>query len=555
MLPLLGASSYLEGTGKREPFNRSKVVILALTGVSVCLLAVLFGSHRYDLGMMVGIAVAIATVLVAARGRLRENTHFLAFILLLVWFVTTPIASFYVRYPEERSLVTYDRLMVSALVVLLLLTYVRPVRPNVAASDSSADRSVLTTPPIIATKFELWWLALTIWALLSTVLFSTNPGAAIKLAFDSFALPIIVFHTASRLVGATLIASRSRAKWLLLAAILLAFVLVVAGTYEILTGNDAFPYKGAELIREGELRVNGPFASDSSYSVISALLFIFLAAAPRIFQLKFDFGGRVVYWLSVAACAISAMFPFFRATAVALAVSWIFLEVAARRTAAWEQRPEATNETEGEAYPGERVSSQTIGMQMKHLLPTAIGLGVGGLMLAAGAILLAPPALRDRLLSLRNAYGRLATWTVAAKIVYAHPVFGVGLGNYDDYFHQIYTGRNLEVELAFDTHAAGQPHSNLVWIAAELGVVGISLYLLANFYLVKAACLGLKKEGSRASRLSAACFLALIGVYWIPGFSLTSGAYSDLNLYYFFLLGLLHANFRSRPDSIEMTPV
>jgi len=151
----------------------------------------------------------------------------------------------------------------------------------------------------------------------------------------------------------------------------------------------------------------------------------------------------------------------------------------------------------------------------------------------------APHNIRDRLLSPRNAYSRLLSWRLAANIIYRHPVFGVGLANYVDYFSREYSGGRSALELELDTHIVRHPHSNLVWITAELGLVGLSLYVAANILLMIPACRALRRARGGQARAAGACVIVLLAAYWIPGLELTSGMYSELNLYFFFLLGLI----------------
>src|ERR1041385_4468771 len=41
--------------------------------------------------------------------------------LLLIWFVTTPVASFLIRYPLDRSVITFNRVVFGFLVAIALL--------------------------------------------------------------------------------------------------------------------------------------------------------------------------------------------------------------------------------------------------------------------------------------------------------------------------------------------------------------------------------------------------------------------------------------------------
>ena len=90
-----------------------------------------------------------------------------------------------------------------------------------------------------------------------------------------------------------------------------------------------------------------------------------------------------------------------------------------------------------------------------------------------------------------------------------------------------------------DTTAADSPHSNLLWVAAEMGVVAFLLYVIANAYLLLVGWRALRRAQSVRARAAAAAFIALFVAYWLPGLTLASGYYSDVNLYFFFLMGLL----------------
>ena len=72
---------------------------------------------------------------------------------------------------------------------------------------------------------------------------------------------------------------------------------------------------------------------------------------------------------------------------------------------------------------------------------------------------------------------RLVIWTVAFDIFMDHPM-GVGLGNLEEMMHQrlIYLGLNEQADLNYN------PHNQFLQIAAELGVIGLGLFLLIVAY-------------------------------------------------------------------------
>ncbi|MCI0488097.1 MAG: hypothetical protein L0229_16030, partial [Blastocatellia bacterium] len=105
-------------------------------------------------------------------------------------------------------------------------------------------------------------------------------------------------------------------------------------------------------------------------------------------------------------------------------------------------------------------------------------------------------------------------------------------------------------EAVLDARAAPFPHSNLLWIAAELGLFAFALYVAANIYIFLMCYRAFVRAKSGEARAAAVGALALVVVYSIPGLTLASGAYSDLNLYFFFMTGLLLNISQSRDSQV-----
>src|SRR6185295_4832112 len=430
---------------------------------------------------------------------------------LVAWFVTTPLASFYLRVPLERSIITYDRVVFGVMIVMAILKWRR------ADLRSSTEASSLQSSRVSITKFEAAWVLLSLAALASVAARSNNLAYATRMAVDSFWLPLIAFHIARNHLDIL-----RPAKALVLGAIALALLLFVIGGAEFLTAADFFHFKGSEIIREGERRANGPFISDSSYSIICSMLFLFLLSARRLLKTQFDRAGKVFYWLGVTAAAAGAMLPMFRAVAAAMLIGWIVLQLSGHRTRFLSQR------------------------SAPALLMIAV------LVLIGVASVLAPLMLRaGRLSDPRTVFARLATWQAAIVFTLNNPGFGVGLGNYSEHFRERHFYRDPTIRDVFDARAAQSPHSNVLWISTEMGVTGLILYLAANLYLLLMGWRALKRASSDREHTAAACFLALLAAYWIPGLTLASGEYSDVNLYFFFLLGALSGQFSRSGQLIE----
>ena len=214
-----------------------------------------------------------------------------------MWFATTPLASFYVRFPIDRSILTYNRVVIGLVVVTLLLNSVYNTVST--ATESEAELRSLRTVPrqvnLSVSKFEVAWALLSVLALASALARSNNAAYSTRIAVDTFWLPLAAFHIARNYLDL-----RKSGRLLLVGGIALAWVLFATGAFEIATGSDLFVYKGSDLVREGERRVNGPFAADSSFAIICLILFLFLLAAPKLFRVRFDRTARLVYSGAVA---------------------------------------------------------------------------------------------------------------------------------------------------------------------------------------------------------------------------------------------------------------
>lgn len=435
---------------------------------------------------------------------------------LLAWFVSTPLLSFYLRYPLDRSVITYNRVVFGLMVVMMVLEWRREFETSVTFEASAS------MPPafLSLSKFETAWALLSLIALASALAKSNNLAFATRIAIDSFWLPLFAFHLARRRFDL-----RTGGRSLVLGCIALALFLFTTGVFEMATGVDLFQYKGAELVREGERRVNGPFAADSSFAIICLILFLFLQAAPRLIRVRFDRAGKLVYACATAAAALGSLLSMFRAVAFALAVCWIAERRFSRRGLK--------------------------GTDLRRLLSAAALIAVILIVLGGLLTTMLPPQSGNRLANPRTAFGRLATWQAAAEIALENPAFGVGLANYADYYDASHYYSDEPPEEILETKAVDSPHSNVLWIASELGLPALALYIAANIFLFLMGWRALKRAGGSRDRTTAACFLAVLGAYWIPGLTLASGYYSDLNLYFLFLLGALSAQFCGASEQFE----
>ena len=470
--------------------------LFASTLVAVTIASVLCAEGKYREAVGAGLVTLAVGYVLSARVSIES--------VLIFWFASAPLASFYVRFPLDKSIITYNRAIIVLIVAMLVL---KPSRFEISKLKFSL------------TKFELAWALLSVLALASAVLQSNDVTYATKLAIDAFFLPLVMFNLARHRFDA-----RGRASALMLSAIALSLFLFSTGAYEFVTGTNLFQYKGSELIREGERRVNGPFAADSSYAIIALFLAFFLQAAPRALRVKLDRTTRLLYSCALAAAVLASLLSLFRATAIALVIGFIIVKLAGK-----ERGSDAKMITPSPHHP---ITSSPFHLHKAWLVAVVVTVIVSAMSLGYFSF-------GGRLTNPRNAFGRLATWETAAGITIENPLFGVGLANYRDSFHAKYAWEDESVERVMSARAADSPHSNLFWVAAELGVLAFVLYIAANIYLFSMGWRALKRAADLRERTAAACYIALFVAYWIHGLTLASGYYSDTNLYFFFMLGLL----------------
>jgi O-antigen ligase len=73
-----------------------------------------------------------------------------------------------------------------------------------------------------------------------------------------------------------------------------------------------------------------------------------------------------------------------------------------------------------------------------------------------------------------SAQGRQQTAAVAAKMIPRHPLFGVGIGNF-----------NLERAVIDPTGTLGPPHNSYLWALSQGGIITFGLYLMTFVWVYR----------------------------------------------------------------------
>ncbi|MBI4747062.1 MAG: O-antigen ligase family protein [Acidobacteria bacterium] len=428
----------------------------------------------------VGFLLFIA-LLVVTRGRTTP--------LFLAWLATSPLLSFWARFPWEKSVVTFDRLMIAGLILSFLC-------------EASARR---VPGGFRCGLFEITWAVFAVFVILDLSLRGGSQLFAWKTGIDGFVLPLAVFVIARQGVDIKQLGNGS-----VLALSGLTVFLALVGLVELITHQDFMVYAGGNLYREGMVRVNGPFLADHSYALVSLLIGLWLWYWPRISPVTLSPTLRKIRQAASLLALSASTLPLFRAV-------WATAFGCMLLPALW--------------------SGTTI-RRRQLVIASAV---VGGI-LAGGTLVLSETSFfQERVANPDNLYTRLATYQAAWIMFEDNWLTGVGLTRYTDEYNRTYYNEddyNRKYPTVHGETPRNSPHNTLLAIWAELGLIAGTLYVAAFLLLLVEGYL--MSQSSVATVREAGQLLVTIWfAYWIPGLLLASGYYADLNFYFFALSGLL----------------
>lgn len=128
----------------------------------------------------------------------------------------------------------------------------------------------------------------------------------------------------------------------------------------------------------------------------------------------------------------------------------------------------------------------------------------------------AGPTASNRVTSFGNGTGRADIWTVGWRMVQAHPVLGVGVGNYQtsSIHYLLQPGALQRDEFIVDTPKVA--HNTYLQVLAELGIVGATLFIAIILFslrcILRAARLFSRAGEVRMELMARALLVALSGV-------------------------------------------
>jgi O-antigen ligase len=172
-----------------------------------------------------------------------------------------------------------------------------------------------------------------------------------------------------------------------------------------------------------------------------------------------------------------------------------------------------------------------------------LSLSAGGLLILVALFL--SPQIKAGFTSSSNVQKRLAFWENSMEMIQEHPITGVGGGNWKLLFPKYGLSEVDYSTMQGITHIQ-RPHNDFIWLWAELGPLGLLLYLSLFIFTFVKILKNLGQLDSREDRLvNIASLFALI--------ALTAFSFSDFPLeraphMFFFMLIMAVAFMRDNPE-------
>lgn len=453
-------------------------MVLSLLGVAALAWYLVPGVYlEYS---FVGAAGTIAVTCVLALA-LRGKTD----AVVLWWVALFPLGYYFLSFPRERPLVSFDR------VVVLLLCVAACFAPPPAIK-----------PVPRPMRRVAWAWALFVFAVLLSFVHLKSLLSPSRVLVDAYVLPALLGWCVIRCFP---VRKHLRALHVLLCV--MAAYLAAIGVTEMVLGEDLLPLPGAGAYFAGLggsllFRPNGPFLASHSLGLIGLFCFCFLAFLRRAAQAEFPWWQKWLHWGGVSAAAIVTFLPLLRSimlTFVLLVILDAFFERRAGRFA----------------------------------LVAGLSALLGGLLFAAWLLL--PGVFMERFLNPANLFGRIAQQQQTLQVFEQNPITGVGFTNYTAGVQRL---RSTEAPFQ-DVEAVNSPHNSLGAVLSETGLAGFTTLALSQVLFLWTFWRVRRRKTPRAL-LIWPLFLYVFLSYWLNGLSISTIYSSDLNFFYVFVTAALY---------------
>jgi O-antigen ligase len=426
--------------------------------------------------ILTGTVIACLVAIFVAASALHGRVD--AFV--LTWVVVFPLGYYFLTFPRERALFTLDRALIGLLV----------------AAVAFGGQPLRTSLPVALKSAGIAWGGFLLATLIGLRL-TANPLGNMKQLTDVYVLPGILAWYIVRAFPV-----RQHLLTIHKLTCVMSIYVVGIGFAELLTGQDllAFP-TGIFLVEEtGFTRVNGPFLTNNSFGLIGLISFCFLLFLHRVIGERMPQWQRVLHAAGIGSALGIALMPMFRSMLITLALIVL-----------------------AELYANKKIG-------VRAALVALIVVAVVGFFAFKT---LAPEVFDYRVSDPSDVYARVAQQRQTFHLFASHPLAGVGWGNY------MPAAYNFSDTSYNGVDSVGSAHNTLGAILAETGLLG-TLPFVASQWLLLRAFWRLRSRGTREATVASICLLYIFASYWITGVNLTSGYYSDLNIWYMFVTAVIY---------------
>ncbi len=430
--------------------------------------------------LKVGIGAIAGWVLLlwVAIGFVRGQFHYV----IPMWVALYPYCYYFLTFPRERSIFTVDRALILLLVVEMLLLS----RGEMAAAP-------LTREIRISAYFWGLFLLVCFFSLASHA--PSHELAFYRLLVEGMLMPALLGLYAMRYFPLL-----KDLRMLHACACLLGLGLCATGLIELTTNIDLFPWEGSEpMFTDTHLRrADGPFEQQIVLSVVAILALFFILYLRRLMPQNISPRRVLLHRVGCVASLVAALLPLNRGLVFALAPIALI-----------------------DSFSKHRFISRRLWATFFTMI----------LLAAVAARMLNPRLYDDRVSSPDNAYQRVAQHMETLRVVDEYPLFGVGFGLYHDVASQ-----NPRYMVKWNgIESMNFPHNVLMTVLSEEGIVGLLFYILAQVFLFRAMW-KIRKAYPAGWLAFLYCFL----IYLLIGLDFAIVSFSDINLFYVFILGTIY---------------
>jgi hypothetical protein len=403
---------------------------------------------------------------------------------VLVWVAVFPYCYNIFSYPAERAIFTIDRALIVLLAIELFLLSTRTGAAPLA-------RDVRISGCFWALYIMICFLSLAAHA-------PPHELGVYRLLVEGMLMPALLGLYAVRLFPIT----RNLSKLHGCVCVLMLGIAVVCWS-ELVSGQNLLPWPGAietwaYTDNAKILRVDGPFEQPGVLSVVAILAFFLIVYLWRLMPQRVSPWQALLHKVGVVASFSAALIPMNRGLVFAL-VPIAVIDTCSR----------------------ERLISRRVWAAV-----------FGTILLAAlAAKLLSPRLYDDRVAGPDNVYQRIAQNRETLRVVRDHPFFGVGFNLY----HDVASREPRYLAQWKGIESMNLPHNVLMTVLSEEGIVGVLFYVLAQVFFIRANWR--IRKNYPAGWLA---FLYCLLVYVVIGLDDAIVYFSDINLFYIFVLGTVY---------------